>query len=336
MLKEVKVKIARPTNRPLQLRYVDPVEGREIRLSTGTYDENEAERQRKKKEAELLCRIRRSTTNPDMIVGPQMRWEDFREKYSEQLSVSAPRSADDTESRLDIAQRILKPRVLADVANAEALHRLRAQLRAGACHRVDQDGRDQDGRPRSPHTVKSYMAAVMAALNWAAEFQGWLESVPKFRKIKTSKLKAMKGRPLTDDECERMLAAVEAGVLNVPIYKRQQGGKKPTRPLTGKALAEYRQKREAIAARVADSWRHVLRGLLVSGLRLDELMHVSWDDLNCIVPQWRPAGIPCSASRRPCRRTTRRRRYRCRPSSRSCYWKRPKINVTAGYSTRCR
>src|SRR5688500_9422424 len=120
--KQVKVKLAKPHNRPYQMRYMCPVEHREIRLSTGTHDKAEAETQRKELEAQLLLGIERRKGDPTTIVGPQMRWERFREEYSEiQLGTSAPRSTHDAESRLDIAERILKPRVLGDVANSDAL-----------------------------------------------------------------------------------------------------------------------------------------------------------------------------------------------------------------------
>jgi len=39
-----KVRIVRPSGRPFQLRYRCPIEKREIRTSTGTRDEEEAER----------------------------------------------------------------------------------------------------------------------------------------------------------------------------------------------------------------------------------------------------------------------------------------------------
>jgi integrase len=95
------------------------------------------------------------------------------------------------------------------------------------------------------------MASVMAALNWAA-FMEWLPAVPKIRKVKCSKLKAMKGRPISQVEFDKLLAATPGEV--------------------GEA--------------VADSWEHVLRGLWESALRLDELLHVSWDDPTAIMPDW--------------------------------------------------
>ncbi len=48
------VRLARPTNRAIQLRYFCPDQKREIRISTGTRDEDEALRQKQELEAKLL------------------------------------------------------------------------------------------------------------------------------------------------------------------------------------------------------------------------------------------------------------------------------------------
>ena len=96
------------------------------------------------------------------------------------------------------------------------------------------------------------MAAIMAAINWAA-YQGWLKEVPKLRKAKVAKLKHMKGRPITTEEFERMLDKVES--------------------VTGQGAAA--------------SWEYTLRGLWESALRLNELLHVSWDISGTIQPVWK-------------------------------------------------
>jgi len=43
---------------------------------------------------------------------------------------------------------------------------------------------------------------------------------------------------------------------------------------------------------VAESWMYVLRGLWESALRLDEMMHVSWDTSETIRPTWKPGQLP--------------------------------------------
>ena len=246
-----KVRLAKPSRRPIQIRYRCPIEGKQIRISTGTRDEAEAERQKLEIEAKLQLGME-AKPKKRVAAGPHMHWDDFRQRYYElQLSSLRKKSQADSESRLDLAERILKPQRLSDVANSEALHELQAKLLAGA------ESRYSPPRPRSAHTVKSHMATVLAALNWAV-FMEWLPSVPKVRKVKVSKLKHMKGRPITAEEFERVLDATE-GVV----------GKDAT-----------------------ESWKYILNGLWESGLRLDELLSVSWDDPAKIMPVWGAGAFP--------------------------------------------
>src|SRR5262245_29740408 len=103
---------------------------------------------------------------PTRTLGPEMSWDEFREEYrTDKLATLNENSVIDAESRLDIAKRIMKPKKLGDLASTASLHRLQARLLEGA--------ESKEKRPRSRHTVKTYMAAVLAALNWA-HFQEWL------------------------------------------------------------------------------------------------------------------------------------------------------------------
>ena len=249
--KSPKVRMAKIKGRPIELRYRCPHTGQRIRVSSRTHDEDEAEQVRDKLQAKLLLGLvakRKRTTG-----GPGMAWEDFRERYSElQLSLVRDKSAIHAESRLDIAERILKPQTLGSVADSEALHELQQKLLVGV--------ESRNSKPRSPFTVRSHIASVLAALNWA-EYMGWLPAVPKIRKIRTAKLKHMKGRPITTEEFERML------------------------DVTSKVVG-----REA-----AESWKYLLRGLWESGLRLGELLEVHWTDWQHIVPIWNAGAYPVLA-----------------------------------------
>lgn len=101
------------------------------------------------------------------------------------------------------------------------------------------------------------MTTVLKILN-GAELQRWPDKVPKVARLKTSKLKAMKGRPITAEEFDRM-------------FDKVQG---------------------IVGTESADSWQYLLRGLWASALRLDELLHVSWDLPNTITPEWRKGRLP--------------------------------------------
>lgn len=244
-----KVRIVRPTGRPFQLRYDCPIEKREVRISTGTRDEEDANRQKTELEARLLLGLD-AKPGRQLVRGPEMEWADFREQYRTQhLETVRDSTAFHAESRLDIAERILKPRTLGDVADPNALQRLQARLLAGDSSRRMM--------PRSAHTVRGYMNCILAALNWAY-LMDWLPMPPKLRKLKTPKQKVMKGRPITEPEFSLMLEAAA----------------------------------KVVGEEAADSWKHVLRGLWTSALRLDELMHVSWDKSGTIRPVWNDGQHP--------------------------------------------
>jgi integrase len=243
------VRIARPEGRHFQLRYRCLEDGREIRVSIGSRDEEEAQRLRRELEAKLVLGMDTSLTSK-RVTGPEMLWEEFREEYRGiHLNTLRTSSAVHAESRLDLAERLARPKILGALAEPITLQRLQAAFLAG-------DG-SRRKKPRSPHTVRGYMNAVLAALNWA-HLQGWLPNAPKVQKLKTSKLKAMKGRPISSSEFQTMLES--------------------TSKVVGDAVSE--------------SWKHVLRGLWASALRLDELMHVSWDTPGTIRPIWKKGRLP--------------------------------------------
>ena len=238
-----KVTIARPAGRPFQLRYVCPLEKRQVRVSVGNRDENEALRLKSELEAKFILGIS-TRTSKESLLGPDMAWDDFREQYRIlHLKTVRESTAIHAESRLDLTERILAPKKLSDVADPNALQQLQARLFAG-----EQSRRNM---PRSAHTVKGYINSVLSVLNWAY-LQGWLPVAPKLRKIKTGKQKAMKGRPITAEEFQRMLGATVT----------------------------------VVGAEAADSWKYILRGLWESALRLDEIMHLSWDKPGAIRPVW--------------------------------------------------
>jgi integrase len=95
-------------------------------------------------------------------------------------------------------------------------------------------------------TIKGHLAHLKAALNWA-KGQKLISEVPVIsmpKRAKGSKSKnPMKGRPITGEEFDRMLEKVP----------------------------------EVVEEKRATSWRHYLRGLWLSGLRLEESLELYWD-----------------------------------------------------------
>lgn len=104
-------------------------------------------------------------------------------------------------------------------------------------------------------TIKNSLGHLKAALNWA-ESVNLITKAPRFPKFKRARTeKAMKGRPITLEEFERMLAKLP-DVVKLPEDSDVQKARK---------------------ARVVESWRFYLRGLWASGLRLEESLELHWE-----------------------------------------------------------
>lgn len=98
---------------------------------------------------------------------------------------------------------------------------------------------------KAPATVATYLGHLKAALSWAVE-EELLPAVPKLprkRRGKAAKVQKGKGRPISGEEFDRLMDKAEA--VMGPV--------------------------------VAASWRHLLEGLWLSGLRLGEALELWWD-----------------------------------------------------------
>jgi integrase len=190
-----RVRIAKPTGRPFQIRYTCPIGKREIRVSVGSRDIEEAERMKKEIEARFVLGLD-PQPRQEKAFGPEMDWNDFREEYrGKHLRSVRQSTAEDAENRLDIAERLIHPETLGDLAKKSTLQDLKIRLLAGE--------QSVKKRPRSPFTVRGYLKSIVAALNWAYE-QDWLSSRLKCPQVKTSK-NPMKGRPISAKEFQQML-----------------------------------------------------------------------------------------------------------------------------------
>ena len=245
------VRIVRPSGRSFQIRYNCPVSKRQVRISVGSRDEEKAEKKKVEIELRLLYGIEVTTKKAEP--GPNMSLEAFRALYSKECGdLLRPSSAMHADSRLriaiEIATEILKLRSLGEFAKPFYLNKLRHELREGTNSRQ---------KMRSEHTVRGYMKSVLAALNWA-HYMEILKEKPQYRMPRIEQDEAMKGRPITNSEFERMLSKVSSVVGEI----------------------------EAL------SWIHLLRGLWESALRLSEIMDVTWDRGDCIRPIWRHGEHP--------------------------------------------
>ncbi len=254
----------------LVMRYRDPVTGKYVRSTKYRNPETgeETETGDNRKTARKLAAMWEADLNSGRNQGRHTTgWQQFRLRYESEVVPSlAERTAQKIGTVFNAVERIL-PRVangkLSEL-NAEALSRFQAELREGN---------------RSENTLASYLAHLRSALQWAAD-QGMIRSVPKIRRPQRAKKAGRgrkgKGRPITSEEFDRMLAKIPAAL--VEWRKRKRDAQRKT--ARNKGRPERKTKPAApmeLSPSAIESWRHYLRGLWLSGLRLEESLNLYWD-----------------------------------------------------------
>ena len=217
---EIRVHVLDMGRKSLYMRYRDPVTGRQHTRSTGTRRRRDAERAAAKWEAELR--------EGRYHAPSKTTWGEFRERYEREVLLSHKQTSHNKACTvLGQVERILRPKLVRDLT-ADRLSHFQAVLRE---------------RGLAEATIDGYLGYVRPALNWAAEI-GMIPKAPKIKRPKRAKQsKLMKGRPLTDDEFDCMLAKTV----------------------------------EVVGEDAVESWRHYLTGLWLSGLRLAESLELYWD-----------------------------------------------------------
>ena len=231
---EIKVSVFRRDGQKIYyMQYRDPVTGDKVRRSTRKMTKRDAERTAAKWEAELI------EGRAKKLLG-RMPWTEFRQLYEDEVVASlAERTDDKITSVFNVLERTIKPTRLSDL-NESNLSRYQAELR---------------GQGRAETTIKGHLAHILAALNWAND-KKLVGDVPTVKMPKRArKGKVMKGRPITTEEFERMLAATPKAIF--PDGCRVREDRKP---------------------RIAESWKFYIEGLWWSGLRLEESTELHWTD----------------------------------------------------------
>lgn len=141
-------------------------------------------------------------------------------------------------SVLEMFAKIVKPASLAHITTGSVVKFMTEMRKSGSPKK-----KAGKGKGVADSTLKGYLATLRAALSWAQE-AGYLADIPKMPKLPRASKGKAKGRPLTGSELVAMLRSVK--------------------PIVGK-----------VAAR---SWRRLLIGLWLSGLRIGEAIDLSWDD----------------------------------------------------------
>ncbi len=203
----------------------------------------ESRREAEKAAAVWEEKLRTGQWKPD----GRMTWADFRVQYRKH-HLSTVRDGTDERATgvLNVFERTMRPATIADVTPT-MLAQYQAKLREGKA----KVGKFNKEKERSDSTIATHTAHIKAALQWCVDM-GYLRELPKFRtpgRKRVKKAKPMKGRPITDAEFQAMLDAVPG----------------------------------IVGEKDAPHWRRYLRGLWVSGLRLEESITLSWDDRRCLM-----------------------------------------------------
>jgi site-specific recombinase XerC len=204
----------------LMMRYIDPVTGKQKARSAKTTDHDEAEREAGKWEEQLReGRFHEPT---------RLTWKEFRERYEdEKLASLAPKTLQAADAAFNHLEKIIAPQKLSSLT-PEVLSRFQAGLRKKGMKET---------------SIATHLRHLKAALNWAVSMQ-MLPKLPGIEMPKRARGQTlMRGRPITTEEFDRMIAVVPA--------VRSQDSK---------------------------VWLHYLRGLWLSGLRLEESTVLSWDE----------------------------------------------------------
>lgn len=180
-MEAIKVHVIKYPDRPrLMMRYRDPDSGKQIARSTGTTKQRDAERAAAKWEAEL----REGRYNKPS----KMTWQEFREQFGRDVIDGLKGGTATTyDSTLNVFERTVRPGKLAELTTAK-LTAFTTKLR-------------DDGL--SPATIARHLRTLKVAARWAHR-QGLLLKLPQFDMPKQAK--GMKGRPITGEEFDRMVA----------------------------------------------------------------------------------------------------------------------------------
>lgn len=234
-MEDIKVHVVDYGRKTLVMRYTDPFTRKHVTKSAGTNNRKDALKAAGKWQEEL----RTGKYKP----ASRVTWAEFWKRYDDEV---APGLADKTvlksETIRSVIETELNPQRMRQI-DAGWISTLRSKLRARGCTEA---------------TIDGYVAHLSSALTWAVRW-GMLSERPDLGGgSKKSKGKRSKGRHVTGEEFDRMLAKVP----DVILWDERN-------PRITRDPAE--------SERIVESWRHYLRGLWLSGLRLGESLELFWD-----------------------------------------------------------
>ena len=244
------------------LKFYCPILGKRIRRNCGTRDRRECRRIQRECRDRLLdgkyvasggaiTEATAKLVRPPVIANPTGKsWQEAVDNYRAKFK---GRSIVHVVSRLGLAERIFENQrqakgqssgiSLQEALTDDGIEYLQERLLAGEECRY---------KSRSPTTVNSIVRNVMTFARYCKR-KKWITQIPELERVQNDEYDdAMKGRPITTEEFERMLAVVPKVVGEGP----------------------------------AESWRFTLRVLWESAFRVGDVMDFSWDDPGHIYPKW--------------------------------------------------
>lgn len=169
----------------------------------------------------------------------RMPWKDLQERYSAEVApFLSDATVKKTNTMFGVLQELIDPKYAASITTA-VVARFKNELMK---------------RELSPYSVRGYLSELRKILRWAHR-QRLIKAVPQIEMPRC--IETMKGRPITLEEFERMLQAVPKALT------QQVDDEAKAIPPDDKTVA---------------AWGFLLRGLWLSGLRLQEALRLHWSD----------------------------------------------------------
>ncbi len=253
-MSEIKVKVTKSADRAALVAYYDdPITGKRHKRSTETENRKEAEKFAAKWEQDLQEGRYKAPS--------KVTWDEFRERLETEYLAGKSRAYFGAMcSTLNAFESACRPQKLLAVSDVHVRHFAQVLRR----------------EEKSEATIASYLKHLRAAFRWALKLD-LVAKLPKFELPTIDNDEAAKGRPITEEEFDRLCSKIVDGLLHA-VSQRGAPKLPPKRTLSQHALQERRDKQTKWATKAAPSWARLLKGLWMSGLRLGEALCLTWDD----------------------------------------------------------
>lgn len=250
----IRVTLINPSSRRYYLaQWDDPVTGRTKTRSTRETVRRDAER--------FAARLEDELNAGDYAPSAAMTWAAFRVRYTNDVSATKRiKTQKKTNSTFVAIERELNPKMLASLADPNVISSFATKLRTKPIERPKskKPKKSKNNKAETPAppptyrtlaTVDGHLREVRKLLRWAQKMS-MIKSVPHIEFPDFDQ--EMKGRPLTEEEYDRFM-------LKMPKH---------------------------IHIDVLENWKFYLKGLWLSGLRLEESERFHWTNDKWLTPDF--------------------------------------------------